>query len=100
MRLAIGLATIVLAIGFGVVPGGAVEQTITPLTPPVEQRVQQLGDNEQQVRSVDAQNVETVVPHEPPSPAVKAASTAGKVVLGVVGAGIAVGSMVASLMLL
>lgn len=101
MRLAIGLAGIALSIGLGVLPSGAVEQTIEPLNPGVEQRVEIIGgggDTQEQVRTVDAQDVETVVPHEPPSPAVKAASTAGKVVLGVVGAGVALGAMVASLL--
>ena len=104
MRLALGFAGIALGIVLGVVPSGAVEQeqTIVPLTPPVEQRVEMVGggDYVEQVRTVDTQAVATVEPHVPPSPAAKAASTAAKGVLGVMAAGVALGAMAASLLFL
>jgi hypothetical protein len=100
VRLTVVLAALVLSAALCVAPSGAVEQTIQPLDPGVEQRVQIIGGDgsTEQVRAVDTQRIETVEPHTPPSPAVKAASTAGKVVLGVTGAAIAVGAMAASLL--
>jgi hypothetical protein len=102
VRFAIVPAGIALSVVLGVLPSGAVEQTIEQLSPGVEQRVEILGGGEQveQVRSVDTQEVATVEPHTPPSPAAKAASTAAKGVLGVVAAGVALGAMAASLLLL
>lgn len=78
----------------------AVEQKIEVLTPPHEQRVETLGgtDDLQQVQALDDSRTQIVGPHEPPTPAVKAASTAGKIVLGVAAAAVAVGATLASLL--
>jgi len=102
VRFPVGLAATALVLALGVLPSGAVEQTIVPLTPPEEQRVEMIGggDYDEQVRGVDTQQVATVEPHVPPSPAAKAASTAAKGALGVMAAGVALGVMAASLLLL
>ncbi len=103
MRVAIVIAGIALSGLVAVAPSRAVEQTIEPLNPTgIEERVDPIGGGEQveAVRGLDHQTVEGVAPAEPPSPAVKVASTAGKVVLGITGAGIAIGSMIASLLFL
>jgi hypothetical protein len=102
VRLAIVLAGIAISAVLGVMPSGAVEQTIEPLTPPVEQHVEMIGGGQyvEQVRAVDAQAVETVEPHVPPSPAAKATSKAVQGVLGVAAAGVALGAMAASLLFL
>ncbi len=92
-------ATIVAGVLLAGMPAGAAEQTITPLTPSNEQRVEMLGGGEQGVRAVETQQVATVVPQEPPSAAAKVASTVGKAVLAVVGAAVALGAMAASLLL-
>jgi hypothetical protein len=100
VRFTIVLAAIALSTVLLAASSRAVEQTIEPLDPGVEQRVQVIGggNETEQVRMVETQAVETVEPHVPPSPAAKAASTAGKVVLGVTGAAIALGAMAASLL--
>jgi len=95
------VALAVAPIGW-IAPVGAVEQTIVPLTRPgSEQTIQHLGQDE------SAQHVETVAeadqvvgPQVPPSPAAKAASTAGKAVLGVFAAVLALGMTAASLLLI
>jgi hypothetical protein len=81
---------------------GATEQTITPLTPPDEQRIERLGgESGQNVEAIasadDTQRIDVPVP---PSPTAKKASTAGKFVLGVAAAGISLGAMAASLIFL
>ena len=97
------LILIVLLAGATVLVSTArgVEQNIEVLTPPVEQRVVALGGTEdlQQVQAIDAAEAQRIASQDPPSPAAKAASVAGKVVLGVVAAGVAVGATVASLLL-
>jgi hypothetical protein len=101
VRVAIVIAGIALSGLVAVVPSRAVEETIEPLNPTgVEQRVDVIGggDREENVRGVDEQTVEDVSAAEPPGPVAKTASTVGKVVLGVTGAGIAIGVMIASLL--
>ena len=79
-----------------------VEQTIEPLTPAQEQRVEAIGsgDDLARVDPVDADTAQDIVSQEPPNPAQKAASTVAKVLLSVASAAIAVGAMVASLLFL
>jgi hypothetical protein len=98
---------IVLAVAiasFGIVLGGApvraIEQEIEPLTPPAEQRVEVIGGTEQGVEGVDQQALEVVEPHDPPSPAAKAASNVGQAILGVTAAVVSLGVMAASLLLM
>ena len=80
-------------------PLWAVEQTITPLTNDVGQDVRPIGgDDGQTVRAVDPGAEQSIDTPEPPGPVAKAASTAGKVVLGVAGGALALGFMVASLL--
>jgi hypothetical protein len=100
VRIVFTLIAAGLWIALAALPSRAVEQTVEPLDPGVEQRIQIIGGGTEteQVRMVETQAVETVEPHVPPSPAAKAASTAGKVVLGVTGAAIALGAMAASLL--
>lgn len=100
MRAATVIAGIALSALVAVAPSRAVEQTIEPLNPTgIEQRVDAIGGEQvETVRGFDAQTDEGVSAAEPPSPAVKVASTAGKVVLGITGAGIAIGSLIASLL--
>src|SRR5262249_40115484 len=101
VRITIAALLLLAGIVFG--PRGfaaGVEQTITPITPPVEQRIERLGgDGGQRVDALasadDAQRVD--VPG-PPTATQKAASTAGKFVVGVAAAGISVAAMAATLM--
>jgi hypothetical protein len=95
------LLTVLLAgATLAVAPARATEQTITVLTPPHEQRVEAVGGTEdlQRVDAVAEGQLQPVAAQEAPSPAAKAASTAGKVVLGVSAAAVAVGFTVASLL--
>jgi hypothetical protein len=85
----------------GAVAWATTEQTIEPLTPPVEQRVQPLGPGtDQRVEQLGGAEEQQIGPHVPPSPAQKAASNAGKVVLGIAGTALALGAMAASLLFL
>jgi hypothetical protein len=89
---------VVLAAGS---PGHAVEQTLEVLAPAEEQEIEIVGAGRtgdvQGIESVDEQLVE---PHEPPGPVRKVASTVGHAVLGVLAAGVSLGVMAASLLLL
>jgi hypothetical protein len=102
MRLLAVVAFALAVVSFGATPGAAVEQNIVALTPPDEQRIEVItpADDQQGVDAVDDAATQTVAAHEPPSPSAKAASTAGKFVLGVASAGLALGVMAASLLLL
>ena len=96
--LVLGVVGVVLAAGS--VRGD--EQRIQQLNPAVEQRVEPVGnpDGLAGVQGVEVIADQNVAPAVPPSPAAKAASTAGKVVLSVAAAGVALGAMAASLMFL
>jgi len=96
------LALGVVGVVFAATPVRGIEQRIVPLNPPEEQRVERLGhpDDVAQVNAVDITADQAIAPAIPPSPAAKAASTAGKVVLSVAAAGVALGAMAASLLLL
>jgi hypothetical protein len=102
VRITLALAGIALGVLLGVAPVAAIEQTITPLTPPEEQRVEVLGGGAAQegVQAIETTELAAVEPHVPPSPAAKSASTAGKVALGVTAAAVSLAAMAASLLFL
>jgi hypothetical protein len=92
----------VIAVGLAAAPVRGVEQRIEVLNPPEEQRVEQIvapGDDGQ-VQGLAAVDPQAVDPAEPPSPAAKAASVAGKVVLSVAVTGVSLAAMAASLLFL
>jgi hypothetical protein len=75
------------------------EQTVVPIQTDTQQHVEVIGqDSSEHVDAVEPGRAQTVDVAEPPSPAAKAASTAGKVVLGLVGAGVGIGAMLATLL--
>lgn len=77
------------------------EQTITPLTPPVEQRIVPIGGGGQRIAAIPpADDTQRIDVPQPPTPSQKAASTAGKFVVGVAAAGISVAAMAATLLFL
>jgi hypothetical protein len=81
------------------------EQRIEVLTPPAEQRIEVLSgsvevEGMQRVEALDDTREQTVGAHIPPTPGEKQASKAGQFVLGVASAGVALGVMAASLLLL
>jgi hypothetical protein len=96
--LAVAIASFGMALAGA--PVRAIEQEIEPLTPPAEQHVEIVGAAEQGVDGIDQQALEVVEPHEPPSPAAKAASNVGQAILGVTAAVVSLGVMAASLLLL
>jgi hypothetical protein len=100
VRHSILLVCLVAGALVGTVP--AAEQTIEQLAPAQEERVEAIGqaDDVARVDPMDPAGQEDVAPNEAPGPIQKAATTVGKVVLGVVSAAVAVGVMVASLLLL
>jgi hypothetical protein len=82
--------------------GAPGEQTIVPLTPTQEQRVEPIGKSDdlarvEPVQNVNAQGVEAI---DPPGPLSKAASTVGVALLTVTSAVVSVGIMAASLLLI
>ena len=97
------LLVLVFVVGVVSVPVRAttVEQTVVPLTPPTEERIEALGGPEavEGVVAADPGRVEAVEPAEPPSPVVKTASTVGKVVLASTAAVASMAAMVALLLI-
>jgi hypothetical protein len=88
----------VIALSTGRV-GTAVEQTVEAIVPPGEQQVEPIAPRQDQaVDGVQRTGEQAVAPLEPPSPAAKAASTAGKVVTGVAAAAVSLGAMAAMLL--
>jgi hypothetical protein len=73
-------------------------QTITPVEPAVEQRVEAVGGGEQQVEPLSAEQLQNIAGAPKQSTARRVAGTAGKVVLGVAALGISLGFTVASLL--
>ena len=102
MRPLVAVAFVLAGLLSGAAPGAAVEQNIVALTPPDEQRIEVItpAADQQGVEQIDGSHTQTIAAHEPPSPTTKAASTAGKFLLGVASAGLALGVMAASLLLL
>jgi hypothetical protein len=81
------------------------EQRIEVLTPPGEQRIEVISgsvavEGGQRVEGIDDSRTQTVGAHIPPTPGEKQASKAGQFVLGVASAGLALGVMAASLILI
>jgi hypothetical protein len=77
----------------------AIEQSVVPLEPSAEQRVEGVrADVGQRVDAVDPSDPQSVDETEPRGGVAKVASTVGQVALGIVGAGVAIGAMVASLL--
>lgn len=75
------------------------EQPVEPLRPEAEQQVEILHPRlPQTVQEIQLQPDQEVTAPEPVSPARRAASTVGKVVLGIVAAGVALGAAAASLL--
>lgn len=97
------LATLALVLGLSVVGLAAnevSEQTITPITPPVQQRVEGVTPpGEQHVEALDAKGMQEIT-HGSKGPVQRGAEAVGKVVIGVLAAGIAIGVTVASLLLI
>ena len=74
------------------------EQTVTPITPPAEQRIEGVtSGNEQRVQPVGVEGMQGVS-YGSKGPVRRGAEAAGKVVIGVLAAGIAIGATVASLL--
>ena len=84
----------------GSVSAATTEQTVTPIEPLVEQRVEGVGGpTEQRVEELSAEQAEQAVNGtDPESETQRAASTAGKVVLVVLTTAVSVATMVASLL--
>jgi hypothetical protein len=81
------------------------QQRVEAITPPVEQRIEVISgsvavEGDQRVEALDDSRVQTVGEHIPPTPSEKQATKAGQFVLGVASAGLALGVMAASLLLL
>jgi len=82
------------------------EQRIDVLTPPGEQRIEVISgsvavdEGAQRVEGIDDSRTQTVGAHIPPTPGEKQAAKAGQFVLGVASAGLALGVMAASLLLI
>ena len=82
------------------------EQRVEMITPPAEQRIEVISgsitvdDGGQRVVALEDSREQTVGQHIPPTPGEKQASKAGQFVLGVASAGVALGVMAASLLLL
>jgi hypothetical protein len=76
------------------------EQAVTPLAPASEQRVDAVvaGGPQQDVEKLDAQGLQDIAGTSHTSPAKRAATTVGKVALGVVALGVSLGFTVASLL--
>ncbi len=79
----------------------ATEQAIVPLTPAQEQQVVPIGPaGGQVVQGATASQEQAIGPKDPPSESEKAASTAGKVTIGVLAAVVSMAAMAAQLLLL
>ena len=81
------------------------EQRVEAITPPAEQRIEVISgsvavEGDQRVEALDDSRVQAVGEHIPPTPSEKQATKAGQFVLGVASAGLALGVMAASLLLL
>lgn len=102
MRRSLALALVFAAAVFQALPVDAVDQAIEPLAAPEEQKIEILGtsDDQQRVEIIGGTREQDVGEHVPPTPSEKAASNAGKFMLGVASAGVALGVMAASLLLL
>lgn len=97
------LALVVLVAGLAAVaPSGAdviTEQTVTPIVPDEQQQVVAITPpQEQQVEAVVVSGTQVVGPNVAPTEADRAASTAGKIALGVASAALSLGATAAMLL--
>lgn len=101
-RLAISaFAVTLLAARFGGFALAATEQTVEILNPPTEQQIEILTPPaDQQVGMVDSKGVEQGISSGETSPAARVAGNIGKGVFGVVAVAVAMGTMLASLLLM
>lgn len=101
-RLAISaLAVTLLAAPIGGFAVAATEQTVEVLNPPNEQQIEILTPPaDQQVGMVDSKGVEQGISSGETSPAARVAGNVGKGVFGVVAVAVAMGTMLASLLLM
>jgi hypothetical protein len=78
------------------------EQTVTPIVPKTEQRVDALGspDAEQRVQTVDADGTQAVSGGTREGAFRRSANAVAKVAIGIVAAAVAIGSTAAALLLL
>ena len=99
-------AATVLLLGMLVAPALAAnappEQTVTPIVPKAEQRVDPLGspDAEQRVQTVDADDTQAVSGGTRNGALRRGANAVAKVVIGIVAAAVAIGSTAATLLFL
>lgn len=101
MRGFVAVALLAGALAWPVTVSASAEQAVTPIEQVPEQRVQAIGgQGEQRVDDLTAEQAEQAVNGTTPkSGAQRAASTAGKIALGVVAAVVSIGTMAASLLL-
>ena len=102
MRRSLALALVFAAAVVPALPVSATDQAIQPLGGLDEQRIEVLTTDEDQQRvvAIAGSQEQDVGEHIPPTPNEKAASKTGKFLLGVASAGVALGVMAASLLLL
>lgn len=99
--LLLGLAVLLAGSQIGIQPGWSAEQTVERIVPTGEQEIQAITPRaEQRVDGVAAVGEQQIAPQEQPTPAAKAASTAGMIVTGVAAAAVALGATAAMLLLL
>jgi hypothetical protein len=103
-RVRWGLALVVLLLRVALPADATTDppdaQTVTPVTPPAEQRLEPLvPQGEQRVEALSQEGFQEITGGRK-SPLRRGAETAGKVVLGVFAASVAIGAMLASLFLL
>jgi len=99
-RVRIVLLLLALAMPVAAATGPA-EQAITPVAPAVEQRVEPVAPPpEQQVTAVGGDASAQVQPVAPPSAVGRVANGIAKVAVAIVGAGVAVGTTLAFLLLI
>lgn len=98
------LFVMLLATGLAAQPLRAVEQTVTPLNPTVEQRIEAVGPSAvvppgvQRVEGVAPVADQAVRPAIPPTPAEKAAAKTGEVAVGFMAVVLSIATMAASIM--
>ena len=102
MRQSFALALLFTIAAFQAAPILAADQVIEPLDNGVEQQIEVLttDDQMQRVEIIHGNVEQDVAGHVPPTPTQKTASKVGKFMLGVASAGVALGVMAASLLLL
>jgi hypothetical protein len=93
------LVVMVLVLGLAASPLRAVEQTVSPLTPPAGQTVEALAPSQvQHVEAVDPPTGQDVSgPVIPPSAGQKAAETTGKVAVGFLAVVLSLAAMAAQI---